>query len=93
MGPPGAGWGGWAEIVYTATDAWKLHLGTTRDNASIGHLRNGNPHRNFTGYVGTVYDINKDLRVAFDTIYWQTDWVGQPMGNMLRFDLYFVMNF
>ena len=45
---------------------WKFHLGTTRDDPKNGHLRTGNPDLNWTAYVGTIFDMNKDLRLALE---------------------------
>lgn len=85
--------GGWAEFVYQCDKNMRLYAGGTTDDPDADDLAPGNADLNLTGYVGTTVDINPDLRVAFDTIYWETDWLGVGTGNMVRFDLYFQFNF
>ena len=85
--------GGWAELVLQSSDDVKYHLGGTTDDTVRGHLNPGNPDLNWSAYVGTVVDLNPDIRIGFDTIYWETDWLATGIGNMVRFDLYCMMTF
>lgn len=85
--------GGWAELALQASDDIKYHLGGTVDDPKRSHLNPGNPDLNWAAYVGTVVDVNPDIRIGFDTLYWETEWLATGVGNMVRFDLYCMMTF
>ncbi len=90
--------GGWAELVYSASDRTRFHVGSTLDDADDedaddGNAATTNAERNFTAYVGTAHDWKSGLRTGFDVIYWETDWADTEDGDGLRLDLYFQYNF
>ncbi|HZN38160.1 MAG TPA: hypothetical protein VFD82_05115 [Planctomycetota bacterium] len=94
--------GGWAELVYQYTAKTKFHLGATiddPDNEDLSTtLASANRRLNQSGYIGTVIDWDNGVRTGFDTIYWQSEYMGPngtngSSGNAVRFDLYFQYNF
>jgi hypothetical protein len=85
--------GGWGELVYKVAPKTQFHIGGTVDDPDNGDLVANNAKRNIAGYMGTVVDWDSGVRTAFDAIYWETDYVGLGVGNMVRFDLYFQYNF
>ena len=85
--------GGFLELWWQASDAWRLHVGSSRDDPDNGQLVFGNPEDNRTIYLGTVYDWDIGLRSGLDVIYWETDWIGLGRGDMFRIDLYFQLDF
>ena len=97
--------GGWAELVYSYTAKTKFHVGATIDDPDNEDLSvntaafpNATKRLNQSGYVGTVIDWDNGVRTGFDTIYWQSEYMGAngtngSTGNGVRFDLYFQYNF
>ena len=85
--------GGWAELVWQANDATRLYAGAATDNPDGGELATGRANENFTAYVGTRHQWGSGLITAFDALYWETHWKDLPLGNALRFNLYFQYNF
>jgi hypothetical protein len=94
--------GGWAEVVYAATDKLRFHAGGTVDDpdddevpapagAAPGTVFS--PDHNSAVYAGTMKDWRSGLRTGFDVIYWDTNWLGTEDGDGLRFNLYFQLNF
>jgi hypothetical protein len=85
--------GGWGELVWAATAKTRFHVGAAVDDPDNDEVPANNPKRNLTGYAGTVVDWDSGLRTGFDVLYWETDWVGLGIGNMVRCNLYFQYNF
>ncbi|HEX6813053.1 MAG TPA: hypothetical protein VF384_15620 [Planctomycetota bacterium] len=94
--------GGWTEVVYAYTAKTKFHLGATMDDPENDDLSttlaSANKRLNQAAYIGTVVDWDNGVRTGFDTIYWQSEYMGPngtngSLGNTLRFNLYFQLNF
>ena len=94
--------GGWAELVYAPSDKMRFHVGSTVDDPDDDEVPDPagaapgtvfSPDHNSAVYVGTVKDWRSGLRMGFDVIYWDTNWVGTEDGDGMRFNLFFQYNF
>lgn len=86
-------YGGWAEIHWQTTDSLRLAAGASLDDPDAEDLMSGSPEQNFTVYLSSKFDWGGGLFSGFDVLYWETEWVGEGIGNMLRFNAWTQLNF
>ena len=92
--------GGWAELVFNATDTWTLHIGAAADNPddddvnrNAANFSTDGKTLNWTGYVGTVYDFGGGFRAGFDVLYRETQYMETGIGNGIRLDFWTMLTF
>lgn len=87
------GWGGWIELRYEINKKWSVHAGGSIDDPDDGDVPASSANLNWSGWVGTVYVYGNGLKAGFDMIYWETQYNGAAVGNMIRFDIYTQFDF
>ena len=93
LGEEIAGFGGWGEFRWQIDERWRLHFGGSIDDPDNDDLNTGNPELNWTTYIGAVLDFGKGLVTGLDVIYWETQYLGPDLGNMIRVNWYIQLNF
>ncbi len=85
--------GGWAEVQARVSETLTLAAGGTVDDPSNADLSPGMRRKNWTAYVGSRADWGSGFKTGVDVIFWETDWVGQGIGNAVRANAYAQLDF
>ena len=88
-----SGWGGFAELVWNATSDFSLTLGGSLDNADSDDLGTTGRDLNWTAYLASSYNWGGGLRSGLDVIFWETQYMDDTLGNMVRINFYTQLNF
>ncbi|HGY92777.1 MAG TPA: hypothetical protein ENK43_16540 [Planctomycetes bacterium] len=85
--------GGFAELRWQVSDDVSLHGGASFDDPDSEELSAGFRDLNWTAYLGCLVDWGGGLSSGVDVFYWETQWVGLGVGNMVRVDAYVQLTF
>ncbi|MEZ6194435.1 MAG: hypothetical protein R3F20_01725 [Planctomycetota bacterium] len=92
-----AGWGGWVEVHWQVTDTFRLAFGGSIDDPDEDDLAAGvsgqDRNLNWTTYVSSKLDLGGGLSTGLDVIYWETQYLGTGLGNMVRVNYWIQLNF
>lgn len=92
------GWGGWIELRFEPNKNWTFYGGGTIDNPDDGDVPaaagTSQPATlNCAVYVGGFYSFGSGLRMGLDVIYWETQYQGLALGNMIRLNFFTQFDF
>ena len=92
--------GGWMALNMRPIDKWSFNVGCSIDNPSNDDLTsksiNANAPdmaQNTSMFVNAIYEITEALQVGCELSFWNTDYIGRPNGDSIRFQTSMIYRF
>jgi len=77
--------GGWVDVYYNWTPAWRSHVGWCLDDPLNSDLTSGRTY-NQVVFGNIVHDVTKSLLIGLEVSEWKTNWIGASQGDSYRFE-------